>query len=208
MPSRHQGAPRASRTRFVAIALAAVAVLTVAPSALAAEPASVVAPDGSGLAVDATISPATYYLRLLNCSRTGGYVNSNGSCSGYGSGRYSKYVAPIRLSYGITSNVARPYARLLAVRGRCAHNLDGDPGYRLRRAGYRPSWWGENIGCRDGSTNVLASILASHRAFQAEKASNGGHWRNIKNAMFRYVGIGVAKYGTRIRLVVDFYRPG
>jgi uncharacterized protein YkwD len=42
---------------------------------------------------------------------------------------------------------------------------------------------------------------------QAEKSYNGGHWRNIKNPYFQYVGVGVYKYGSRVRLVTDFYRP-
>ena len=112
---------------------------------------------------------------------------------------------PITFNWGLTTNVARPYAKLLATQGKCDHFLAGDPGDRMRRAGYHPSWWGENIGCRDGS-NVYTSILASHRAFQAEKPSNGGHWRNIKNSQFQFVGLGIYRYGSHIRLVVDFYR--
>ena len=45
------------------------------------------------------------------------------------------------------------------------------------------------------------------RAMQAEKSYNGGHWKNIKNRYFQYVGIGVYKYSGRVRLVEDFYRP-
>jgi uncharacterized protein YkwD len=134
-------------------------------------------------------------------------VLSDGTCRGYGSGRYSAYVRPLTRSAGISDHVSRPYARLLATANLCNHWYDGDPGLRLRRAGYLAYTWGENIGCRWGYTSVRAAILKSHLSFQAEKATNGGHWRNIKNARFTTIGIGVWKYGTQVRLVTDFYRP-
>jgi uncharacterized protein YkwD len=132
-------------------------------------------------------------------------VLSDGTCRGYGSGRYSTYVAPLRHSGGISNTVARPYARLLAIRAQCSHFLDGDPGYRLRRAGYSGYTWGENIGCRDGYSYARTAVLKSHLNFQAEKSSNGGHWKNIKNSKYKWIGIGVWKYGSRVRLVTDFY---
>ncbi|TMG24254.1 MAG: CAP domain-containing protein [Chloroflexi bacterium] len=150
-------------------------------------------------------SVEVYYLRLLNCTRTGGWVTSGGSCLGYGSGRYSKYVAPLPLSSRISDYVSRPYARMLAVKNLCGHYSDGDPGYRLRRAGLAYSAYGENLGCRNVSP--YASVLGSHLFFQSERSYNGWHWRNMKNPLFRLVGIGVWAYGGRTRLLVDFYRP-
>jgi len=146
-----------------------------------------------------------YYLSLVNCTRTGGWVLNDGTCRGYGSGRYSAYVAPLRLSAGISDKVARPYAKYLADTNQCSHFLRGDPGDRLSRAGYNGYSWGENIGCRNGYRSVKPAILASHLAFQAEKSSNGGHWRNIKNYKFKWVGIGIWKTSGRVRLVTDFY---
>jgi hypothetical protein len=143
-----------------------------------------------------------YYLKLLNCTRTGGWVTKSGTCRGYGSGTYSRYVPPLRLSDGI-SDVARKWARTIATDGSCRH---GDPGARLRRAGYSGTTWGENVGCYDIS-NAFDSVLASHRAFQSEKSSGGGHWKNIKNDRYKRVGIGVWKANGHTRLVVDFYRP-
>ena len=144
----------------------------------------------------------TYYLKLVNCTRTGGWVRADGSCAGYGSGRYSKYVAPLRLGARL-SDVSRSWARHIAIVNVCAH---GDPGARLRAAGLTGWTWGENIGCGWGTSDVKASVLASHRAMQAEKATNGGHWQNIKNPRFNLLGIGVWKYGSRVRVVSDFYR--
>ncbi|HEX3427207.1 MAG TPA: hypothetical protein VHS36_00230 [Candidatus Limnocylindrales bacterium] len=147
-----------------------------------------------------------YYLSLVNCTRTGGWVMRDGTCRGYGSGRYSAYVRPLAYSYAISNRVTRPYARMLALRAVCSHFLDHDPGYRLRRAGFVAWTWGENIGCRDGYSTAKAAVLWSHLMFQAEKATNGGHWRNIKNPLFTAIGIGVWRYGSRTRLVTDFYR--
>ena len=93
------------------------------------------------------------------------------------------------------------------MRNLCNHWYDGDPGGRLRRAGYYGYTWGENIGCRWGYTTVRAAVLASHLVFQAERATNGSHWQNIKNSRFTTVGIGIWKYGSQVRLVTDFYRP-
>jgi uncharacterized protein YkwD len=145
----------------------------------------------------------TWYLGLVNCTRTGGWVAKNGQCVAYGTGRYSRYVAPLKLSPGIAA-VARSWARNLAINNRCAH---GDPGARLRAAGYRGWTWGENIGCGWGTSDVKASVLASHRAMQAEKSTNGGHWRNIKNPQLKYAGVGIWKAGSQIRVVTDFYTP-
>jgi hypothetical protein len=165
---------------------------------------------GGSAATPSAVSAATppwypveqYYLKLLNCTRTGGWVLKDGTCSGYGTGKYSKYVAPLKLSAGISS-VARSWAKRIATDGTCRH---GDPGARLRRAGYTGYRWGENIGCYDVAS-AYKSVLASHRNFQAEKSTGGGHWKNIKNAGYRVVGIGVWKANGHTRLVTDFYAP-
>ena len=100
--------------------------------------------------------------------------------------------------------VSRPYARLMATKNICTHFYGGTPLDRMRRAGYTSIRnWGENIGCRTASY-ARTAVLASHLFFQSEKSTNGGHWRNMKNPAFHWVGIGVWKYGGRVRLVVDF----
>jgi uncharacterized protein YkwD len=145
-----------------------------------------------------------FYLGLVNCTRTGGWVQSDGTCKGYGSGRYSAYVAPYKHSSGLSDLVARPYAKVMADRSICTHFYGGSPLDRMRRAGYTTIRnWGENIGCRS-TTNTRAAVLASHLFFQAEKSTNGGHWRNIKNPAFQWIGIGVWKTSGRVRLVTDF----
>ncbi len=137
----------------------------------------------------------------MNCTRTGGWVTSKGSCSSPG----GRDVAPLVLNSGISSKVSRPYAKLLATRGICNHFIGGNPGSRLRRAGYNSYRWGENLGCRSGNPN--SAVLGSHRYFQSERPYNGGHYRNLMDARFKQVGIGVWVSGGRVRLVVDFYTP-
>jgi Bacterial Ig-like domain len=143
----------------------------------------------------------TYYLRLMNCTRTGGLVTSSGRCSSPG----GRSVAALKLDSGISSKVARPYAKRLATRGQCSHFIGGNPGDRLRAAGYTSYIWAENLGCRSG--DPYKAVLGSHLYFQSERSYSGGHWVNMMNAKYDRVGIGVWVSGGRVRLVVDFYHP-
>jgi len=144
-----------------------------------------------------------YYLKLMNCTRTGGLVTSGGDCSSPG----GRNVAPLMLDAGISSKVARPYAKKLAVNNMCTHFSGGNPGDRLRRAGYTSYRWAENLGCRSG--NPFSAVLASHRYFQSERSWSplGGHYVNLMNSAYDRAGIGVWVSGGRVRLVVDFYHP-
>ncbi len=143
----------------------------------------------------------SYYMRLMNCTRTGGWVSSSGSCTSPG----GRNVAPLRLDAGISSKVSRPYARKLAVGNICNHFIGGNPGDRLRAAGYTSYRWAENLGCRSG--NPYSAVLGSHLYFQSEKSYLGGHYVNLMNADYDRAGIGVWVSGGRVRLVVDFYHP-
>ena len=143
----------------------------------------------------------SYYLRLMNCTRTGGWVTSGGKCSSPG----GRAVGALSLNSSISSHVSRPYAKRLAVNNQCDHFIGGSPGDRLRRAGYTSYRWGENLGCRSG--NPYGAVLGSHLYFQSERPYNGGHYRNIMDSRFHQVGIGVWVAGGRVRLVVDFYTP-
>ena len=142
-----------------------------------------------------------YYLTLMNCTRTGGWVTSSGSCSSPG----GRNVAPLTLSSSISTLVSRPYAKRIAMSGDCSHFIGGNPGDRLRHAGFMSYKWAENIGCRQGSPMVTA--LAAQLFFQSEKPYNGGHYVNMMNALYDRVGIGIWLYSGRTRLVIDFYHP-
>ncbi len=152
------------------------------------------------------LTDEAFYLKLVNCTRTGGWVQKTGRCTAYGSGRYSRYVKPLVRSGYISDLATRPYAKVLAVRNRCGHNYDGSLTTRLARAGFRGSAWGENLACHS-ALSTRAMVIWAHRVFQGEKSYNGGHWKNIKNPRYTQIGIGVWKYGSRVRLVTDFYRP-
>jgi uncharacterized protein YkwD len=156
---------------------------------------------GSGAVSGSWRAVEVYYLRLMNCTRTGGWVTSSGSCSSPG----GRNVAALTLNADISSRVTRPYAKYLAVHALCGHFFSGTPSSRLRRAGYTSYTWGENIGCYPGSPNQ--SVLTDQLGFQAEKPTNGGHYVNLMNAAYSEAGIGVWVAGGQVRLVIDFYRP-
>lgn len=156
---------------------------------------------GSAVGGGSWAAVETYYLGLMNCTRTGGWVTSTGACSSPG----GRAVAPLMLDSGISSTVSRPYAKKLAVGADCSHFIGGNPGDRLRRAGYTSYRWAENLGCRSGGAR--SAVLASHLFFQSEKSTGGGHYVNLMNAQYDRVGIGVWVSGGRVRLVVDFYHP-
>ena len=212
-PNRASYRGRSRRTRLalsVVLSASLLAIGVVSAEATTISPLSISSGATGTTVTTSTIykpwySVEVYYLSLVNCTRTGGWVLRDGTCRGYGSGRYSRYVAPLRLSAGISDRASRPYAKLLAVRGICSHFADHDPGYRLRRAGFTSWSWGENIGCGDGYASARASVLASHLAMQAEKWTNGGHWLNMKNGRYHYIGVGIWRYGSRTRVVTDFY---
>jgi uncharacterized protein YkwD len=143
-------------------------------------------------------SVEVYYLRLMNCTRTGGWVTSSGSCSSPG----GRNVAPLILDSGISTKVSRPYAKKLAVNNLCTHFSGGNPGDRLSAAGYHSYRWAENIGCR--SSSPYSAVLGSHLFFQAEKP-DGGHYVNLMNSAYNRCGIGVWVASGRVRLVIDFY---
>ena len=179
-------------------ALAAALALALTFSAIA--PA--VAEAGGATRVE---SAEWYALKLLNCTRTGGWVTSTGKCLGKFSGTYSAKRKPLRMHKRLSNKVAYPWARTITIAGQCAHELAGEPGLvqRFRRKGFTAYPIGENIGC--GSGTAKAAVLHAHRMMQAEKRYDGGHWKNIKNRRFKSVGIGVATDGARTMVVYDFY---
>jgi uncharacterized protein YkwD len=194
----HPGAQRASLRSHLTSRIASVLAVSLLAS-LVAFGTSAAAPSGAAAAEPPWYDVETYYLRLLNCTRTGGWVAQNGTCKGYGSGTFSKYVAPLKRNDTLAV-VARNWAKKIATAGACYH---GNVAGRLRNAGFSSYAWGENIGCWDVS-NPYTSVLNTHRAFQREKATGGGHWKNIKNPRYKQVGIGVWKANGHTRLVTDF----
>jgi hypothetical protein len=150
-----------------------------------------------------------HLLEMINCTRTGGWVLKDGTCDGYGSGRYSAYRPPVTLHRGISNDVTRPYARLMAERDVMSHYLGGtDLTERLRRQGYT-GWTtiGENIGW--AGKKPFPAVLWVHRYMQSEMSWNppGPHWGNIKKKAFTTVGIGVWRHDGKTYIATDFYTP-
>jgi hypothetical protein len=152
-------------------------------------------------------SAELYMLQLVNCTRTGGWVTSGGSCSSV-----THHVLPAQnaLSYniGIANNVARPYAKYMADRNALSHYLVGTPKSRLASAGYSGRAWGENI--TSPSSSGSAGMIASELFFQNEyRCASGrcefGHYLNVMNGAFRSVGIGVWVTRGHVRVVLDFW---
>ena len=186
-------------------ALVSATFTTVAPPAPKSSGSS--ATTGSGSSATTSVGSGTwaavegYYLKLMNCTRTGGSVTASGGCSGAG----GRNVAPLWQDAGISREVSRPYARKLVLNNGCTHYSGGTPSGRLSAAGYTSYIWAENVGCEGGSP--YSAVLGDHLFFQNERSSNGGHYVNLMNAKYDRCGIGVWVVGSRVRLVIDFYHP-
>jgi hypothetical protein len=147
----------------------------------------------------------SFALSLVNCTRTGGWVRADGTCKHKGTGRHSPWVKPLRLHHGISADVAFPWAVRIARAGLCGHSYWGSSiGDRYTAAGYMHRRTGESVGC-SGYYKARRMVIRTHRRFQQERATNGWHWRNIKNPDWRSVGIGVATVGNETRVVYNFY---
>ncbi len=144
----------------------------------------------------------TYYLGLMNCTRTGKWVTTSGTCS---TETHHTLPAqdPLSLDSGISTYVARPFARYMADRNLLAHNLAGTTvPSRFRAAGYSGGAYGENIASPHTSGN--GAMLAAHLFFQGEYWCRCEHYLNIMYPSFNRVGIGVW-ISNSVRLVIDFY---
>lgn len=143
-----------------------------------------------------------YYLSLMNCTRTGGWVTGAGDCS---TATHHTLPARAALAYddGISSKVSRPYAKALADRGVLTHYLDGTTAHgRLTAAGYPSGSWGENIASpgNPGQSGMISIEIV----FQNEYWNRGGHYANIMNGYFHRAGVGIW-VSNGVRVVVDFY---
>ena len=147
-----------------------------------------------------------YALKLVNCLRTGGRVTRDGKCHGYGSGKHSRYRAPLKLSKKISDNVSWPWAKKIALANVCRHSFAGSTvDKRFRAAGLKDQKNGENIGC-SSRWYPRKMVIRVIRWWQGEKSWNGWHWRQLKHRGFKVAGVGMVKLANgRTRLVVDFY---
>ena len=144
-----------------------------------------------------------YYLNLMNCTRTGGWVTSAGTCS-----TQTHHTLPARSALafddGIANKVARPYAKAMADLGVLTHYLNGTTTHsRMAAGGYPGSSWGENIASPGNSSQ--GGMISIEIYFQNEAWCRCAHYYNIMDPYFHRAGIGVWVSGGRARVVVDFY---
>lgn len=193
----HAAAMNARPARLGSSALALAVLLAI----------SVVGPAAADAPVSRVWSAEKYALSLLNCSRTGGWVRSDGRCVDRGSGKHSAYRKPLPRHRGISKKVAWPWARSMVTHDVCGHAIAGEPelGARLSTKGFGYGYYGENVGCGWGYGTAKDVVLMAHRAFQAEKPYRGGHWKNLKNRNYKSVGVGVAVRDGVTMVVYDFY---
>ncbi len=148
-----------------------------------------------------------YMLGLINCTRTGGWVTSSGSCSSV-THHVMEAQGTLRYNSGIAS-VARAYARQLAQRGALTHYLDGtNPHQRLAAAGYPGATWGENLSSPTSSGQ--AGMIRTETFFQNEYRCKTGkcefmHYYNIMYPRFRQCGVGVWVANGHVRVAIEFY---
>jgi hypothetical protein len=160
-------------------------------------------PFGGGIGATQWSGSEYYYLSLMNCTRTGGWVTSGGDCS-----TATHHTLPardaLRFDEGIASGVSRPYAKALADLGALTHYLNGTTAHsRLAAGGYPGPAWGENI-ASPGSSGA-GGMIAVELFFQDESGYRGGHYNNIMNGHFSRAGIGIWVSNGRCRVVIDFY---
>jgi len=150
------------------------------------------------------VAAEKYLLSLLNCTRRGGWVLADGSCSDPG----GSGIPALQYHAGVSDNVSRPYAKKLASNGVCSHFYGGDPGDRLRAAGYSGYQWAENISCRYFADPRDAAVSLV-RFFQSEKywSPVGGHYINMMSRKYTHAGIGLWVSGGNLNFVVSFYTP-
>jgi hypothetical protein len=158
---------------------------------------------GGALTASPYYGSELYYLALMNCTRTGGWVTTSGTCSSQ-----THHTLPAKsalgLIAGISNNVSRPYAAALANSGQLTHYLGGTTAHgRLTAGGYPSASWAENIASPGNAGR--GGMIDVEIFFQNEYACRCEHYANIMNSHFNHVGIGVWVANGYARVVIDFY---
>jgi uncharacterized protein YkwD len=143
-----------------------------------------------------------YYLNLMNCTRTGGWVTNEGACSSN-----TEHTLPAQpalvLDAELSAKVARPYAKYLADNGVLGHFLlDTTPQSRLCSAGFCGSTWAENL-ASPGSSGQ-AGMITVELYYQVESFCGCEHYYNLMSPHYARVGIGVWETSGLVRVVIDF----
>jgi microcystin-dependent protein len=192
----------ASTTGVSEASLDATAGLTNTPEL---SPSAVASSGGSQATVASPwYASEVYFLSLMNCTRTGGWVTVDGAC---GRDTLQQHTLPAQpalvLDPDISAKVARPYAKYLADNDLLTHNLFGTtPQSRLCSAGFCGSVWGENL-ASPGSSGQ-GGMVTVEIFYQNESFCGCQHYDNLMNPHYTRVGIGVWETSGHVRLVIDF----
>jgi hypothetical protein len=153
-------------------------------------------------------SAELYYLALMNCTRTGGWVLRSGTCSSVAH-HVMPAQDPLAYSAPIANAVARPYSKIQAERRVLTHYLDGTtPHGRMCSAGFCSGSWGENLASPPNAGK--SGMIDAEVFFQNEYRCKSGrcefaHYYNIMNSHFHRAGVGVWVSSGRVRLTIEFY---
>ncbi len=180
------------------ISAAASATFTVAKPR-----SSSISSGGAASASSPWYSSEVYYMNLMNCTRTGGWVTSGGACS-----TETHHTLPaqgrLALDAGISNKVSRPYAKKMAANRLLDHYLSGTtPHSRLAAQGWGGPSWGENIA--SPSSFGKGGMIAIEVFYQNEYWCRCEHYFNIMNPYFRRAGVGVWVTNGVVRVSIDFY---
>jgi Bacterial Ig-like domain len=142
-----------------------------------------------------------YYLRLMNCTRTGGWVTTSGDCS-----TATHHTMPaqsaLSLNAGISNRVSRPYAKYMADHRVLSHYLAGTtPRSRMAAAGYSGGG-GENIASPPSVGQ--SGMIKVEIFYQNEYRCRCEHYGNIMDPYYRTAGIGIWVSRGAVRVVIDF----
>lgn len=98
--------------------------------------------------------------------------------------RAAKDLPPLTVN-AVLTNVARAHSANMAKQDKMDHELDGkNPSDRVKAAGYKYSWTGENI--------AMGENVTIPEIFEGWMKSKG-HRENILNEHYREIGIGIAR---------------
>ena len=137
-----------------------------------------------------------YYLFLLNCTHTGGWLQWDGSCPGRG----SNGLPPLVLDPTISDCASRPWSKYLAETGQFYH---GDVGGRFEACGYNV-YWGESL--THNTYDVYRGAISSVIFFQNERGTSyTGHYDALMNPRFTRAGIGIWRLNGWNYYTVDFW---
>jgi hypothetical protein len=148
-------------------------------------------------------SSEVYYMALMNCTRTGGWVTVGGNCS-----TETHHTLPaqglLRLSADISNKVSRPYAKYMADRRILDHYAYHDPHWRLCNwGGYCGASWGENIASPSNASKF--GMIDVELFYQNEYWCRCEHYYNIMAPFLNQAGVGVWVANGVVRVSIDFY---